>query len=315
MSWRRRWPGRDSAVNGRGHADHDDQSGSECGLRQHRLSPEQQVRSRRGSRSPRKKWRWTEWALHGARKPSRERNLRGFSGRRKQQEQTDDHGLRAGEHMEGPLSNEAVPAQWCMAKTPTSNPMSQARYIANTRRPFSTGAVRCWKNRDQQYRSDADDLPSGDKQVERTCGECQQRSEREQMEQKKETEKTALAMQVGGRELPDQTRQHNRHDQERQRKPIRHEYQREMVIVHANQLPNVTTTAPVPVDASFQKTRPAPSTQAENVRASDPDDNAFCRNPAEQPQQRQHGKNHTRRQTPRKPDALRKDSLQAVSCA
>ena len=64
---------------------------------------------------------------------------------------------------------------------------------------------------DQQHRSDAHDLPSGHQQVERTGGEGEQRSECEQVQQQKEAEKAALAMQVGRRELPDQSREHDRH--------------------------------------------------------------------------------------------------------
>ena len=50
-----------------------------------------------------------------------------LADRRQQQKEAHDHclcALRAGK----PLSNDAVPAQWCMANTPTNNAMSQARY-------------------------------------------------------------------------------------------------------------------------------------------------------------------------------------------
>ena len=131
-----------------------------------------------------------------------------------------------------PSANEAVPAQWCMANTPTSNPMSQARYTAKTRRPFSTGAGALLEESDQQYRSDAHDLPAAYQQVERTGSKCEQGSEREQVQQQKEPQETALAMQVGGRELADESGKHNRHAQEWQRQPVCHQHQREVVIMH-----------------------------------------------------------------------------------
>ena len=72
------------------------------------------------------------------------------------------------------------------------------------------------KECDQQHRSDAHYLPSRRQQIERAGGECEQRSESEQMQEQEEAQKTALAMQVGGRELPDQSGKHNRQSKEGQ---------------------------------------------------------------------------------------------------
>ena len=153
-----------------------------------------------------------------------------------------------------------------MANTPNSNPMSQARYTAKTRRPFSTGAGALLKECDQQHRSDAHDLPSGRQQIERTSSECEQRSEREQVQQKEEAQKTALAMQVGRRELPDQSGKHNRQSEEWQRKTVCQQHQREMVIVHGKPVAERHHDGRSPCRADFQTITASAKTQAENVR-------------------------------------------------
>ena len=58
---------------------------------------------------------------------------------------------------------------------------------------------------DQQDRRDADDLPSRGQEVERTCGEREQGSECEQVQQKEKPQEPRFTMKVGRGELPDQS--------------------------------------------------------------------------------------------------------------
>src|SRR5579864_4483478 len=141
--------------------------------------------------------------LHRARKPSRKWNLRGLPSGREQQKKADNHRLGAGE------PRKAVSERGCSGPMMHSEDADQQSNVAGTidredaKTVFNRGRP-LLEERDQQHRSNAHNLPSGDQQVERAGRKCDQRPEREEMQEKKKPEETVLAMKVGRRELADQ---------------------------------------------------------------------------------------------------------------
>ena len=82
--------------------------------RQHWLNSKEKVRARVNRDRAVKDGARRSRAFHGARQPSGERNLRGFSRGCQQQKQADDQAWLPASNGRR-LLNIAVPAQWCMA--------------------------------------------------------------------------------------------------------------------------------------------------------------------------------------------------------
>src|SRR6185312_602571 len=151
-----------------------------------------------------------------------------------------------------------------------------------------------------------DDFPSAYQQIKRTGGKCEQGSEREKEQQQIETQKSTVAMQVGGRELSDESRKNHRHAEERQRKPVRHQDKREVVFADGKPIAEFDddgTGANVPDDRR----------KRENGRRKHDSGYAgydtFFGNPAQQPEQGYNGEHHAGRQ-----DNEEQESLRQVQC-
>ena len=123
------------------------------------------------------------------------------------------------------------------------------------------------------------------------------RSKREKVQQQEEPEKTALAMKVGRRELPDQSRQHDGHAEERQRQAVRHQHQGEVIIMHGEPIAEGHRDSRAPVAASPQNNDGERQNRGGKNGTRDSGDDALRRNPAQQPQQAP-----TKRKSRRAPD-------------
>ena len=145
-SWRRRWRGRRSCRGWLWPRQSRSPKQKPARIARAAVAPGAGDTRRHGSRSRRKRWRSTEWGP-----PWRAEAIP-----RKEPARLFPTPRAAEEDRRSPL---ACRSAWesrhrtmlfrpsdAWRRMPTSNPMSQARYTAKTRRPFSTGAGRSWKN-------------------------------------------------------------------------------------------------------------------------------------------------------------------------
>ena len=122
------------------------------------------------------------------------------------------------------------------------------------------------------------------------------------MQQQIEPQETTIAMQVGCRELSDEPRKDDRHAEERQRKPVSHKDERELVLTHSK---------PV-AEFDYDGTGPdVPDNRGERENGGGKHhsrgrgQNAFGGNPAHQPEQGYDAEHHAGRQDNEKQESLR----------
>jgi hypothetical protein len=185
----------------------DHQTGGQPRLGEQRLGAEQEIGAGVNRDRAVKDGARRRGALHGARQPSREWNLRGLSGGRQEEKQADDRRLRAGQP--GKTAGKRGRSGPVMHGENADQQADVAGAIngEDAQTVFDRSCAR-WKNAISKTEVMPTSLPSAGQQIERTGGECEQRSEREEVQQQKEPEKATFAMQVRRRELSDQAGQH-----------------------------------------------------------------------------------------------------------